>query len=310
MSHSIAIIGAQTLIGNEILNCLSEQETDYKSIHVLTPKRQTGKAVSFGDKDLETVDQEEFDYKSVDIAFYAGDIHGSDSLIETILKSGAKVIDCTGSNFLKDITNDNLVAMPSPRSLILSSVLKPLIKRAPIKRICITTLEAASGEGKDGMDELFNQCRKFFVSDGMDNNVFAKQIAFNVIPQIEDLIDNGQTTSENQFSNEMKKLLGDISLSSTCISVPVFIGHGMSVNVEFHNEMDAKTARNIWQERDHLLIIDRESEMKFVTPIEIAGEDSVFLSRVRNDSTLDHGLSFWCVADNVRFVALQAISNI
>jgi aspartate-semialdehyde dehydrogenase len=308
---SIAIIGAHTLIGHEILNCLSEIDNAPETVYALTPKRETGKAVSYGEKDLETTDQDIFDYASVKIVFYAGDTHGADVYIDKALSLNAKVIDCTGASFLNDKHHDNLIAIPSPRSLILSSVLKPLMRRGDIKRICVTTMEAASGEGKDGMDELFNQCRKFFVSDGMDNNVFAKQIAFNVIPQVEDFGEGGHTHAEKQTANEMKILLGDnVSTSVTCMSVPVFMGHGFSVNVEFNAEMDAKTARNIWTERDNILVIERESEMKFVTPIEIAGEDSLFISRVRDDKTLDNGISFWCVADNIRYVALQAISNI
>ncbi len=170
--------------------------------------------------------------------------------------------------------------------------------------------EATSGEGKDGMDELFNQSRKFFVTDGLENVVFNKQIVFNTIPQIGDFMDDGKTQSEWSLSAEVKKLLDkDIKITATCVQVPVFIGHGISVNVEFEGDIDAKIAMDLWRSDHDITVIDRASEMEFVTPVEIAGEDSVFISRIREDSTLDSGLSFWCAADNTRATtAIRAVN--
>jgi len=208
-----------------------------------------------------------------------------------------------------DDARDNLVSLPSAISSQLIATLKPLQTHAKIKRIVVSTYQAVSVEGKDGMDELFNQSRKFFVTDGLENDVFQKQVSFNVIPQIGDFMDDAQTRAEWVINAEIKRHIDkNIKTSATCVIVPTFVGSGLSVNVEFDADMDAKTAKSIWRDNSDVIIIDEASEMEFVTPAEVAGEDAIFVSRLRNDSTVDNGISFWSSADNIRAcVALRAV---
>jgi aspartate-semialdehyde dehydrogenase len=309
MSYNVAIIGASGVVGHEILNVLSQTQFPIKTLAPLTSTKMSGREMSFGDIDVKTQGMDNFDYSGLDILFVTGVLKDAKDIIATALKAGAKVIDCTGATSLGD-PRDNLVSMPSSISSQMIAALKPLQIHAKIKRIVVSTYQAVSVEGKDGMDELFNQSRKFFVTDGLENDVFRKQISFNVIPQIDQFMDDGQTQAEWTLSAEIKRHLDkDIKTSATCVVVPTFIGHGASINVEFDNDMDAKTAKSLWRDEDGIIVIDEASEMEFVTPADTAGEDSVFISRLRNDSTLDNGISFWCVADNIRAsLALRAVN--
>lgn len=308
MGNNIAIIGASGVVGHEILNILAEIEFPIDALYPLTSKKMAGREMSFGDQDIKTESMDEFDYGRADLVFVTGYQKEAKSIVKKALDAGAKVIDCTGET-LFDETHDNLVSLPTSASSQLLSALTPLHASSKIKRVVVSTYEATSVEGKDGMDELFNQSRKFFVSDSMENNVFDKQISFNAIPQIDAMMDDGQTNAEWRLSAEIKKSLDkDISVSATCVVVPIFIGTGMAVNVEFHDDIDAKQARSIWRDNEGTVVIDTGSEMEYVTPAEIAGEDSVFISRVRNDSTVDNGISFWCAADNIRgTMAMHAV---
>jgi aspartate-semialdehyde dehydrogenase len=311
MGYKVAIVGATSLVGSEIINILAEPESlSVDALYALTSKKQSGREMSFGDKDIQTQDQDAFDFTSVDIVFYTTEYQPSKDIIKKALKAGVKVIDCTGLT-LFDEKQSHLFSMPSSRGQQLLSALRPLMKYTKIKRVCVSTFEATSGIGKDGMDELFNQSRKFFVTDGLENLVFNKQIVFNTIPQIDEFMDDGQTKSEWLLNAEIKRFLDkDIKVSATCVQVPVFIGHGMAVNVECEGNIDAKIAMDLWRADNDTTVIDRASEMEYVTPIEIAGEDSVFISRIREDSTLDNGLSFWCAADNVRAtMAVKAVKQ-
>jgi aspartate-semialdehyde dehydrogenase len=197
--------------------------------------------------------------------------------------------------------NKNIIANPNCSTIAMLMALKPLHDHAKIKRVVVSTYQSVSGAGKGGMDELFDQSRKFFVTDGMETEIFAKQIAFNVLPQIDVFMDDGSTKEEWKMMVETKKILDkSIKVSATCVRVPVFVGHAAAVNVEFNNECTAKDARKLWRDFDGITIIDESSEMEYVTPIEIAGEDDVFISRIREDISVENGLSFWCVGDNVR----------
>lgn len=309
MSYNVAIIGASSVVGHEILNILADTEFPIKTLSPLTSAKMAGREMSFGDKDIKTQSMDMFDYAGADILFVTGILKDAKDVIAKALKAGAKVIDCTGKTSLDD-PRDNLVSMPSAISAQIITALKPLQMHAKIKRVVVSTYQAVSVEGKDGMDELFNQSRKFFVTDGLESDVFSKQISFNTIPQVDQFMDGGQTQAEWALSAEIKRHLDkNIKTTATCVVVPTFIGHGASVNVEFESDMDAKTAKSLWRDQDDIIVIDEASEMEFVTPADTAGEDSTFISRLRNDSTLDNGISFWCVADNIRAsVALRAVS--
>lgn len=311
MGQSIAVIGATGLIGHEIISILGDGDYDIKTIHALTSKKQSGKEISFGDRDIITRDMDDYDYAGIDIVFYTQQLAPSKTKIMSLAQQGIRVIDCSGIMTFEP-AHDLITTLPSARAQLLLTALKPITKYTNIKRVCVSTYEATSGEGKDGMDELFNQSRKFFVHDAMETNVFDKQIAFNVLPQIDGFMDDGQATSEWVLSAEIKKFLDeDIKVSATCVQVPTFIGHGMTVNVECGGDIDVSTAIDLWRGDHNTTVIDRMSEMEFITPAEIAGEDTVYISRVRADQTLDHGLSFWCVADNIRTcIAMNAIEKL
>jgi aspartate-semialdehyde dehydrogenase len=309
MGYNIAVADVMTLVGHEIITILAETDFPVDQIFALTHTKQTGRELSFGDKNIKTSDIASFDFSKIDMLFHTGHGREAKEIMNAAMKAGVTVIDAGGHFLFDDITHDKCLSLPTSIGSQLATVLKPLHAQAAIRRVVVSTYEATSSEGKDGMDELFNQSRKFFVHDAMETNVFGKQIAFNVIPQTDLFMKDGQTESEWRLAAEIKKTVDkNIRLSATCVQVPVFIGHGMSINVEFADDMDAKTARRLWRETDGITIIDTSSEMEFITPAEIAGEDAVFLSRIREDSTLNNGLSFWCAADNIRAcTALKAV---
>jgi len=306
MGYNIAIIDVVGLIGHEILNILAENPETVESVVGLTSKRLAGREISFGDQDIITKCMDNFDYKGIDFVFIAGYPKEALNVAKTALKADAKVIDCTGVT-LFDEPREGLISLPTASSSQLISAIKPLHDEVNIKRVVVSTYEATSGIGKDGMDELFNQSRKFFVSDAMDTDIFMKQITFNVIPQVDDFMPDGMTKAEWRMNAEIKKCLDkNIKVAAHCVTVPVFVGHGMMVNIECEKDIDMKAARKLWRNDNNTIVIDESSEMEYVTPVEIAGEDHIYISRIRSDSTVDNGLSFWCVTDNIRHVALKA----
>jgi len=308
MGYKIAVVGANTMIGHEIIEILGDGDAAIETLHALTHKGQSGRALSFGHEDIITKDVATFDFSNVEIVFYADGLADAKSVVERAVNAGCQVIDASAvMTFETD--QKKVTSIPHATASILIDALRPLHQKTAIKRASLTSFEATSAEGKDGMDELFNQSRKFFVSDGMDHNVFQKQIAFNVIPQIDEFMDDGMTESEWRLGAEVKKFLDKtIKTSATCVQVPVFMGHGMAVTVELADDLDARDARALWRDQDGIMVIDRESEMGCVTPAEIAGEDAVFISRIRNDATLDHALSFWVTADNIRHITRKAVA--
>lgn len=303
MAYNIAVVGASGTIGHEIMNILIERDFPIKDFYALASKKQVGREISYGDQSIKTLNVDGFDFAKIDMMFYAGNEIEADDIIAAASKSNVKIIDCIGATLFND-ANDNIVCLPSPIATQIIETLKPLHKHAAIKRVVVSTYQAVSSEGQDGMDELFNQSRKFFVSDELEHHVFGKTISFNVIPQIDKFMDDGQTLVEWRMNAEIKKFIDKkIKLSATCVSVPVFVGHGATVTVEFDGDMDAKTAKSIWRGIDSIVMIDTNSDMEFVTPVEISGEDSIYISRLRNDSSVDSGISYWCVADNIRATA-------
>lgn len=309
MTHKIAIFDVSTMIGQEIISILADTDFPVSQLFPLISARQSGREISFGNQDVKTINKDGFDFKECDLFFHTGQGQEAKDMIHKSVKAGCKVIDIGGHHFFDDIAKHQCVSLPSAVSGQLMAALMPLHAAAAIKRVVVSTYEATSSLGKDGMDELFNQSRKFFVHDEMENHVFGKQIAFNVIPQTDIFMEDGQTKSEWRVVAEMKHQFGkDVKVTATCVQVPVFIGHSLSVNVEFDQDLDVKTARRLWREAKVVTIIDVASEMEFVTPAEIAGEDDVFISRIRQDMSVEHGLSFWCAADNVRSsLALKAV---
>jgi len=326
MGYTVAVIGATGAVGHEMLSTLEARNFPADKVIPLASRQSAGREVSYGEKDILKVQAlDSFDFKGVDIVLSSAGAKVSAEFAPIAAKAGAVVIDNT-SHFRMDpdvplvvpevnpeaiagYKKKNIIANPNCSTIQMVVALKPLHDIAKIKRVVVSTYQSVSGAGKDGMDELFEQSRKFFVTDGIKPQIFSKQIAFNVIPQIDVFMDDGNTKEEWKMMVETKKIMGaDIKVVATCVRVPVFVGHSEAINVEFDGEMDPQIAKSAWKRAKGISMIERESEMEFVPPAEIAGEDDVFISRIRSDATVDNGLAFWCVSDNIRKgAALNAV---
>lgn len=326
MGYTVAVVGATGVVGQAMLSILAERAFPADKVIALASRASAGREVSYGEKDNLTIEAlDGYDFTGVDIVLSSAGAKISAEFAPIAAKAGAVVIDNT-SHFRMDpdvplvvpeVNPDaiagykkrGIIANPNCSTIQMVVALKPLHDITPIKRVVVSTYQSVSGAGRDGMDELFNQSRKFFVTDELKPEQFAKQIAFNVIPQIDVFMDDGMTKEEWKMMVETKKIIGgDIKVAASCVRVPVFIGHSEMVNVEFAGEMTPKMARQAWKKSKGVIVIDRESEMEYITPAEIAGEDDVFISRIRADQTVEHGLNFWCVSDNLRKgAALNAV---
>lgn len=317
MGYSVAIVGATGVVGHEILNSLYEREFPVTECYALASRRSANREVSFGDQTLTVKAVDDFDFSKVDLVFFSAGAEISKQYAPIALEKGAFVIDNTShfrmdedkllivpevnGDLLDNLKGPAIIPNPNCSTIQMVMALKPLHDAAGLKRVIATTYQSVSGAGKEAMDELFDQSRKFFVNDRNESTQFSKQIAFNVIPQIDVFLDDGQTKEEWKMVAETRKILGtDCPVSATCVRVPVFIGHGVAVHAEFDKPLTAKEARKVIRSFPGVSVIDLNSDLEFVTPVEIAGEDDVYVSRVRNDTALSNGLAFWCVADNLR----------
>lgn len=324
MSYKIAVIGATGNVGHEVLNILNERNFPVSDVVALASSRSKGREVSFGDQNLKVQDLSTFDFKGVDLVFSAAGSSVSKEFAPKAAKH-AVVIDKTSlfrmdpdiplivpevnPEALAGYKKRNIIAVPNCSTIQMMLALKPLHDLAKIRRVVVSTYQSVSGAGKAAMDELFNQTRNIFMNGEANPQEFPKQIAFNVIPQIDSFMDDGMTKEEWKMVAETKKILDPgIKLCANCVRVPVFIGHSEMVNLEFEREVSPKEAMKAWRGFNGVTVIDLDSEMEFVTPSEIAGEDDVFISRVRSDSSVENGLNFWCVSDNLRKgAALNAV---
>ena len=326
MGYTVAVVGATGVVGHEMLATLEARNFPADMVIPLASRNSAGREISYGEnKTLKVQALDNFDFRGVDIVLSSAGAKISAEFAPQAVKAGAVIIDNTSyfrmdpdvplvvpevnPEAIADYNKKGIIANPNCSTIQMVVALKPLHDEAKIKRVVVATYQSVSGAGKEAMDELFEQSRKFFVSDEIKNEIFTKQISFNVIPQIDVFMDDGSTKEEWKMMVETKKIMGaDIKVSATCVRVPVFIGHAEAVNVEFENEMTPQKPRALWKKTKGLTVMERESEMEFITPAEIAGEDDVFVSRIRSDHTVDHGLSFWCVADNLRKgAALNAV---
>lgn len=324
VGYKIAIIGATGNVGQETLKILDERKFPVESLAALASARSAGKEVSFGEVNVKVQDLAKFDFKGIDIVFSAAGGNVSAEFAPKAAKH-AVVIDKT-SHFrmdpdvplivpevnphaLGDYKKKNIIAVPNCSTIQMVVALKPLHDAAKIKRVVVATYQSVSGSGKDAMDELFNQTKGIYMNASPSPSVYPKQIAFNVIPQIDKFMDDGMTKEEWKMVAETKKIMGaDIKVCASCVRVPVFIGHSEMVNVEFEREISADEARALWRKFKGVTLIDTENELHYVTPAEIQGEDDVYISRVREDATVENGLNFWCVSDNLRKgAALNAV---
>ena len=320
MGYRIAVVGATGNVGRELLNLIDERMFPADEVIALASSRSVGREVSFGeDTILKVQDLETYDFSGVDIVLSSPGAKVSAIHSPRAAKAGAVVIDNT-SHFRMDpdvpmvvpevnpeavarYAKRGIIANPNCSTIQMVVALKPLHDLMPIKRVVVSTYQSVSGAGKAGMDELFNQTRGIFVNQPFTDHQekFPKQIAFNVIPHIDTFMDDGSTKEEWKMVAETKKILDpDIQVHATCVRVPVFIGHAEAVNIEFDGPVSEDEAREALQGAPGVTIVDHRAAEGYVTPQECAGEDAVYVSRIRKDPTVDHGLSMWVVSDNLR----------
>jgi aspartate-semialdehyde dehydrogenase len=325
MSYKVAVIGATGNVGREMLSVLAERAFPASEVAALASTRSIGTEVSFGERTLKVKALDYYDFKGTDIALMSAGATVAKEWAPRIAAQGALVIDNSScwrmdrevplivpevnAHALENGIPKGIVANPNCSTAGLVVALKPLHDEARIKRVVVATYQSVSGAGKAAMDELFRQTRAVFVSDPIEKQQFTKQIAFNVIPHIFSFLDSGYTAEEWKMMVETQKILDpDIQLSATCVRVPVFIGHSAAVNIEFERPITAKRATSILREAPGVLVVDKREDGGYVTPVEAAGEDATYVSRIRRDPTVEYGLALWVVTDNLRKgAALNAV---
>jgi aspartate-semialdehyde dehydrogenase len=317
MGYKVAVIGATGNVGREMLNILEERQFPADEVSAIASRKSMGVEVSFGDKRLKCQDLANFDFRGVDFALMSAGSAVSKEWSPKIGVQGCVVIDNSScwrmdpdvplivpevnADAVAGFRKKNIIANPNCSTAQLVVVLKPLHDAAKIKRVVVATYQSVSGAGKEAMDELWDQTKGIFTTAAPTPSKFSKQIAFNVIPHIDVFMEDGQTKEEWKMMAETKKILdAKIKLTATCVRVPVFVGHSEAVNVEFENPITAKQAREILREAPGVLVVDKHEPGGYMTPIECVGDYATYVSRIREDQTLDNGLSFWVVSDNLR----------
>ena len=326
MSYKVVVVGATGNVGREMLNILDEREFPISEIAVLASRKSLGMEVSFGDKTLKTTDLATFDFTGWDMALFAV---GSDATKEYAPKAAAAgciVIDNSSLYrydpevplIVPEVNADavfgghkkNIIANPNCSTAQMVVALKPLHDRARIKRVVVSTYQSVSGAGKEGIDELWDQTKSIYNPvDNKPPTKFTKQIAFNVIPHIDVFLDSGDTKEEWKMVAETKKILDpEIKVTATCVRVPVFVGHSESINIEFEEFLDEDEAGEILREAPGIMVIDKREDGGYVSPVECVGDYATFISRIRQDVTIENGINLWCVSDNLRKgAALNAV---
>ena len=326
MGYKVVVAGATGNVGREMLNILSEREFPVDEIAALASRKSLGTEVSFGDKTLKTKDLDTFDFAGWDIALFAVGSEATKIYAPKAAAAGCIVIDNSSlyrydpeiplvvpevnPEAVEMYKNKNIIANPNCSTAQMVVALKPLHDRAKIKRVVVSTYQSVSGAGKAGIDELWDQTKSIYNPvDEVPPKKFSKQIAFNVIPHIDVFLDDGSTKEEWKMVAETKKILDkSIKVTATCVRVPVFVGHSESVNIEFEEPLDWEEATEILREAPGVMVVDKREPGGYITPIECVGEYATYVSRIREDSTIDNGLSMWVVSDNLRKgAALNAV---
>lgn len=317
MAIKVAIVGATGNVGRELLNIMDERDFPAAEVYALASRRSKGREVSYGDKRLKCQVLDDFDFSKVDVVLMSAGGALSKEWSEKIGKQGAIVIDNSSAwrmdpdvpLVVPEVNGEavlgygkkNIIANPNCSTAQLVMALKPLHDAAKIKRCVVSTYQSVSGSGKAGMDELWNQTKGIFVNDTPEPQEYSRQIAFNAIPMIGSFRDDGYTDEEAKMWNETHKMIDpNIKLTVTCVRVPVFVGHSETVNIEFENPITPEEAREALRNFDGVQVIDNPEDDQYITPIDCKGEWDTFVSRVRVDNTVEHGLSLWVVADNLR----------
>ena len=327
MGYRVVVAGATGNVGREMINILAEREFPIDELAVVASSRSQGDQIEYGEtgKMLTIKNIEHFDPTGWDIALFAIGSDATKVYAPKFAAAGCVVIDNSSLYrmdpdvplIVPEVNPDaidgykakNIIANPNCSTAQMVVALKPLHDKATIKRVVVATYQSVSGAGKAGMDELFEQSRNIFVGDPAEPKKFTKQIAFNVIPHIDSFLDDGSTKEEWKMVAETKKILDPkVKVTATCVRVPVFVGHSEALNIEFEDEISAQEAQDILREAPGVMLIDKREDGGYVTPIECVGDYATFISRVREDSTVDNGLSLWCVSDNLRKgAALNAV---
>ncbi len=324
--YKVAVVGATGNVGREILKILSERKFPVRELVALASARSAGLEVSFGDHKIVKVQNlEKHDFHGTDIALFSPGSKVSAIYAPKAAAAKCIVIDNT-SQFrmdpevplvvpevnaaaISEYTKKYIIANPNCSTIQMVTALKPLHDAAKIKRIVVSTYQSVSGAGKEAMDELFSQTKAVYMNDKVAPQKFTKRISFNVIPHIDSFADDGYTKEELKMVNETKKILGaNIAVSATCVRVPVFVGHSESINIEFENPITPEQVREILEDAPGVRVFDKQEDGGYATPVEVVGEDDVFVSRIRRDFTIKNGINLWVVGDNLRKgAALNAV---
>ena len=317
MGYKVAIVGATGNVGREMMNILDERQFPVDELVPLASQRSQGREVSFGDKTIKVQALDNYDFSDTDIAIFSAGGGIAKEWAPRVAAKGCVVIDNSSAwrydmdvplivpevnpDDIVNFSRKNIIANPNCSTAQLLVALKPLHDAATIKRVVISTYQSVSGAGKGAMDELWNQTKGIFVTDSPTPENFTKQIAFNVIPHIDVFMEDGYTKEEWKLMVETKKILDPkIKLTATAVRVPVFVGHAEAVNIEFKNPISAKKARSVLREAPGCMVIDKREDGGYVTPVECVGDYATFISRIREDATVENGLNIWVVSDNLR----------
>jgi len=326
MGYKVVVVGATGNVGREMLNILAERQFPVDEIAALASRRSLGTEVSFGDQTLKTKDLDQFDFTGWDVALFAIGSDATKQYAPKAAKAGCIVIDNSSlyrydpdvplvvpevnPEAVDGYAKKNIIANPNCSTAQMVVALKPLHDRAKIKRVVVSTYQSVSGSGKEAIDELWDQTKGMYVP-GQERapSVYPKQIAFNVIPHIDVFMEDGQTKEEWKMVVETKKIVDpSIKVTATCVRVPVFVGHAEAINIEFEEFLDEEEARDILRTAPGILVVDKREDGGYVTPVECVGDFATFISRIRQDSTIENGLNIWCVSDNLRKgAALNAV---
>ena len=326
---NIVIAGATGNVGREIIQILEQKNFPIDNLYLLASSRSKGQKIEFHGEELIVEDLSEFDFSRAQIGLFSPGGKVSAEFAPKAAKAGCIVIDNSSffrmhenvplivpevnasvlDEFFEDDKRSNIIANPNCSTIQMIMALKPLHDASIINRVVVSTYQSVSGAGKEAMDELFNQTQNIYSNKALEKNKFTKQIAFNAIPHIDSFIENGNTKEEEKMINETKKILDKgINISATCVRIPVFISHAESINIEFDSPLDEKEATKLLKNFDGISVIDYQKDEGYITPIEAAGEDKVYVSRIRKDTSIDNGLNIWVVADNLRKgAALNAV---
>ncbi|MFT6222566.1 MAG: aspartate-semialdehyde dehydrogenase [Paracoccaceae bacterium] len=326
MGYKIVVVGATGNVGREMLNILAEREFPVDEIAALASRKSLGTEISFGDRTLKTLDLDRFDFTGWDMALFAIGSDATKIYAPKAAAAGCVVIDNSSlyrydpaiplivpevnPEAIVNYKNKMIIANPNCSTAQMVVALKPLHDRARIKRVVVSTYQSVSGAGKEGLDELWNQTKGIYVpGQEVAPSVFSKQIAFNVIPHIDVFLEDGTTKEEWKMVAETKKIIDkSIKVTATCVRVPVFVGHSEAINIEFEDHLDEAEAREILREAPGVMVIDKRETGGYITPIDCVGDYATYISRIRQDSTIDNGINLWCVSDNLRKgAALNAV---